>query len=275
MLQLAGVAIEATSVGGLSTCIQLPGLKCAFDIGRCPPSAVSREHVLITHGHIDHIGGICYHCATRGMTGLGPPTYLVGHENVGGVNALFNAYRRLDRSRMEHTLVPIGPGEEYVLPNGVMVRPFRSIHRVPCQGYSLWSQKRKLKPELAGLSGMQIRDLRLSGTEVTDTVEAPVVAFTGDSLIDVVDKEEVVRKARVLIMEVTFVDDAVTIEQCRSKGHIHLDEVAERADLFENEAILLTHFSARYRRDDILRALDAKLPPSLRERVTPLLDGHA
>jgi len=258
----------------METCIQLPGLKCAFDIGRCPPSAVSREHILITHGHVDHIGGICFHCATRGMTGLTPPTYLVGHENESAVNALFSAYRRLDRSRMAHTLVPIGPGEEYTLPNGLLVRPFRSLHRVPCQGYSLWSTKQKLKQEYRGRPGHEIRDLRLSGVEVTDTVEHPVVAFTGDTLVDVVEKEEVVRKARLLIMEVTFVDDAVTVEQCRSKGHVHLDEIAERADLFENEAILFTHFSARYKARDIVQAIERRLPGHLRERVTPLLNGH-
>ena len=47
------------------------------------------DHVLITHGHMDHIGGICYHAATRGLMGLTPPTYLVGHENVNALKALF------------------------------------------------------------------------------------------------------------------------------------------------------------------------------------------
>jgi ribonuclease Z len=70
------------------------------------------------------------------------------------------------------------------------------------------------------------------------------------------------------------VDDEVSVKSCRSKGHIHLYEVAERAELFKNDAILLTHFSARYHANDILRALDKHLPPDLRERVTPLLSGH-
>ena len=49
-----------------------------------------------------------------------------------------------------------------------------------------------------------------------------------------------------MILECTFLDDRVSVAECRAKGHVHLDEIVERADLFENEAILLTHFSARY-----------------------------
>ena len=56
-LSLSGQTIEAISVAGLETCIQLPGLDLCFDIGRCPPSAVNRRTVLFTHSHIDHMGG--------------------------------------------------------------------------------------------------------------------------------------------------------------------------------------------------------------------------
>ena len=54
---------------------------------------------------------------------------------------LFEVWRRLDRSDLVHELVPLGPGEELVLPNRLVARPFRVPHRVPCQGYALWSRK--------------------------------------------------------------------------------------------------------------------------------------
>jgi len=275
MHTLAGHVVRGLSIGGLETCIDLPGLKLAFDIGRAPDFAVARETILFTHAHMDHMGGVAWHCATRSLRRMAPPTYLVPRENVEGFEALFDAWRRLDRSDLEHVTVALGPGDEHALANQRIVRPFRSPHRVACQGYGIWSRKSKLKPEYAGLAAGEVRRRRLElAEELTETVETAEVAFTGDTLIEVVEREAVVRTARLLIIEVTFVDDRVSVEQCRSKGHVHLDEVVERADLFENEALLFTHFSERYSNREIVEALDRRLPARLRERVTPLLDGR-
>jgi ribonuclease Z len=175
---------------------------------------------------------------------------------------------------MPHALVPLGPGEEHVLPNQLVARPFRSPHSAPCQGYGIWSRREKLRPEFHGLPGPELARLRHAGERLSDTLEVPELAFPGDTLIEVVEREAVVREARVLLLECTFVDERVSVAECRAKGHVHLHEIAERAELFRNESILLTHFSARYHADDIVRALDQRLPPSLRARVTPLLGGH-
>ncbi|MCC7014008.1 MAG: hypothetical protein IT454_15735 [Planctomycetes bacterium] len=272
MLRLAGHAIGGLSVGGVETCIELPELKLAFDIGRCPDSAVLRSTVLFTHAHMDHMGGVAWHAATRELRGMPPPTYVVPRENEAAFRELFGVWRKLDCADTPHRLVPLGPGEEFVLPCKWLARPFRSPHRVPCQGYGLWSRRRKLKLEHMGKPARDLRDLgRELGDALYDIVEVPEIAFTGDTLIDVVEREEVVRKARLLVIEVTFVDERVSVEQCRSKGHVHLYEIAERAHLFENEALLFTHFSARYSAEQILAALDRTLPPRLRERVTALL----
>lgn len=274
MLQLAGVAVDPLSVGGVETCIQLPGFDVAFDIGRCPRSAVSRSTILFTHAHMDHMGGVATHAATRSLIGAKPPTYVIPRENVDAFAELFAAWRRLDKSDLSHEVVPLSPGESHRLPCRLLARAFRSPHRVPCIGYTLWEQKRKLKAELRGKPGREIAALRAKGVDVTDVVEAPLVAFTGDTMIEVVDREPSVRQAKLLIMEVTFLDDRVSREHARSTGHVHLDEVIERAELFENQALLFTHFSARYSADQIQEILDRRLPQHLRERVTPLLDGH-
>jgi len=271
MVRLAGIEVRGLSRGGLETCIDLPELKVCFDIGRCPSEAVARPTVLFTHAHMDHMGGIAYHAATRSLYRLGPATYVVPREDQEAVAALFDAWRRLDRSDLEHQLVALSPGEEWTLPNRLRVRPFRSYHSVPCQGYGLWSVRRKLRPELAGLTTDEIVALKRAGEDPTVAVETPEVVFTGDSLIEVVEREEAVRRARLLVLEVTFLDERVSVDECRAKGHIHLDEVVERTDLFENEALLLTHFSSRYAPAEVRELLDRRLPKRLRQRVTPLL----
>ena len=79
------------------------------------------------------------------------------------------------------------------------------------------------------------------------------------------------RTAKLLILEVTFLDDQVSVEKARSTGHVHLDEVCERADLFENEALLFSHISRRYRAREVREILARRLPASLADRVVPLL----
>jgi len=53
--ELEGYSIEGISIGGHETCVIIPELKAAFDIGRCPLRAVHQNFVFITHGHLDHI----------------------------------------------------------------------------------------------------------------------------------------------------------------------------------------------------------------------------
>ena len=45
--------------------------------------------------------------------------------------------------------------------------------------------------------------------------------------------------------------------------------------LLQNEAILLIHFSQRYSAEAIVEHLDKALPPSLRSKCTPLLQGYS
>ena len=274
MIELGDLVVGGISIGGVETCIDLPRQRLAFDLGRCPDAAVARPTVLFTHAHMDHMGAVAWHAATRALRGMAPPTYVVPHENASALGDLFAAWRELDRSDLEHTLVPLGPGEELALPNRMVARPFRSPHRAPCQGYGLWRRHQRLLPSLRGLSTEDVAERARSGEPVSEVVESPEFAFTGDTRVEVLEREEVVRRARVLALECTFVDDRVPVEQARAMGHVHLDELAERAELFENEHVLLTHFSARYTRDEVERALDVKLPPELRRRVTVFWCGR-
>ncbi|MCE9594617.1 MAG: hypothetical protein K8S98_10515 [Planctomycetes bacterium] len=272
-MRVLGIEIGGVSIGGTETFIDLPGWKLGFDLGRLSEAAVQRPTLLFTHAHVDHMGAVVSHAAMRHLRRAPAPTYVIPRENERAFRALFQAWRELDNSELEHRVVPLVPGEEFELPCKLIARPFRSPHRVTTQGYALWSKKRKLKREFAGLPQAELeRSVRERNAEMTELVETPEFAFSGDTLIELVENEEVVRKARILVLECTFLDDRVPVAECRSKGHTHLDEIVERAELFENEALVLSHFSARYKAREVLELLDRKLPPSLRARVTPFLE---
>ena len=271
MLQLKGMDLGGVSIAGIETCIELPSWKLCFDIGKSRASAVRLPRILFTHGHSDHMGAIVAHCATRSLQGMKPPDYYVPAENFEAVGELFDVWRRLDGSELACNLHPVAPGDRFELGPTRFAKVFRSIHRVPTLGYGLFSSKNRLRPEFKGASSEEIRQARQGGHEVTDVVEHCELAFCGDTTIQVLQREEIPRTARVLVLEMSFLDDRVSPAKAAAKGHVHLDDVIEHADLFENEVIVATHFSARYRHDEVRSILKRRLPASLKDRVIPLL----
>ncbi|KAL0731786.1 hypothetical protein Bca4012_027880 [Brassica carinata] len=274
LMEIEGYPIDGLSIGGHETCIMFPSLRLAFDIGRCPHRAISQDFLFISHSHMDHIGGLPMYVATRGLYKMKPPTIIVPTSIKECVESLFEVHRKLDSSELKHNLVGLDIGEEFVIRKDLKVKAFKTYHVIQSQGYVVYSTKHKLKHEYVGLPANEIKNLKASGVEITNSITTPEVAFTGDTTCDfVVDENNVdALKARVLVMESTFLDDSVSVEHARDYGHIHLSEIVKHAEKFENKAILLIHFSARYTVKEIEAAVSA-LPPPLEGRVHALTQG--
>ena len=106
---------------------------------------------------------------------------------------------------MDHTPRSLAPGQEHEMADRRhVIRPFPTarsallpaaltegiepaalqVHPVPSQGYTVLSRKQKLRPEWVGAAGPDIAAARRRGEVVTDAVEVPEVAFTGDTSMD-------------------------------------------------------------------------------------------
>jgi ribonuclease Z len=263
----AGLTIEGYSRAAVQSYWRVPELKIGFDLGAQPWDFMGTPTWLVTHTHLDHVAALPVYVARRRMMKMEPPTIYLPAEAIDDVRRLLLVMQRLDRGRMVCQLHGVTPGQEIELSREHVVTAFATTHTIPSLGYLVWERRNKLKEEYHGLPGDQIRDLRLSGHEVTREVRTPILAYTGDTSPGGLDNYPPVFEAKVLITEVSFIRPNHRREKIHKFGHMHLDDFVERAERFKNELIICAHFSTRYHAQEVRKVLDAKLPELLRSRV--------
>lgn len=266
-LEHNGLTIEGYSRAAVQSYWRVAELKIGFDLGGSPWDFTGTPTFFISHGHLDHMLAMPAFVARRRMMKMEPPTIYVPEDVVDDVWRMLRAWQRLDRGRMLVELVGVKPGDEIDLSRENVVTVFETKHTVASVGYIVWDRRKKLKPEYQGLSGEQIRDVRLSGTEVSREIRVPLVCYTGDTAPAGLDNHPAVYESQILITEMTFFRPEHRKEKIHKFGHTHLDDVLEREERFKNEVIILAHASTRYHERQVRRALEQRLPASLKDRV--------
>jgi ribonuclease Z len=267
MLHHKGLTIEGYSRAAVQTYWRVPELRLGFDLGGQPWSFMATPTWFVSHAHLDHIAALPVLVARRRMMKMEPPTIYLPADAISGVELLLRAVQRLDRGRLPAELIGLEPGAEVELSRELVVSAFATKHTLPSLGYLVWERRKKLKPEFQGLAGEQIRDLRLSGVEVSAEMRLPKIAYLGDTAPAGLDAFAASYKAEILILEMTFVAPNERPAVIHKFGHTHLDDLIARADLFENEVIIASHFSTRMHPDQIQRVIEKKLPDSMRGRL--------
>lgn len=266
-LQHRDLTIEGYSRAAVQSYWRIPELKLGFDLGGSPWDFMNLPTIFITHAHLDHMAALPVYVARRRMMKMEPPVIYLPEEVREDAERLLRVWQRLDRGRMVCQLIGVTPGQEIELSRDHVVTAFPTKHTVPSLGYIVWQRRKKLKPEFQKLTGDQIRDLRLSGIEVSAEVRTPLVAYTGDTAPPGLDACEDLYRAQVLISELTFFRPEHRKEKIHKFGHLHLDDLLDRAARFQNELIILMHFSTRYPESQIERAVIRRFPAELRDRL--------
>ncbi|HWM85862.1 MAG TPA: MBL fold metallo-hydrolase [Kofleriaceae bacterium] len=267
-VQTHGFTIRGVSLGGIYTSLHVPELDSVFDVGWPLRSAASARHLFLSHGHVDHAGGLSTFLGIRALFGNPRPLRVFVPAEIAQhlVDALA-ALSRMQRYDLPVDLVPMNPGEEVALRGDLSVRAFRTYHPVPSLGYVIVRRVAKLLPELSGRPRQEIAERKRNGEPITYPVDRLELAYATDTLAVVLDREPALLECRVLVLESTFLDERKSLADARAGCHIHLDELIERAHLFRNEAVVLMHFSQLYRPGEVREILDRRLPQSLRDRV--------
>jgi len=266
-LEFHGYTIEGYSRAAVQSYWRIPELKLMFDVGGSPWAFMGTQTLFITHAHLDHMAALPVYVARRRMMKMEPPTIYLPEEVVQPVERMLKSWQRLDRGRMLCELVGVKPGDEIELSREHMVTVFPTRHTVPSCGYIVWDRRKKLKAEYQGLSGDAIRDIRLAGNEVSEEVRVPIICYVGDSAPAGLDSDPAVYQAKILITELTFFRPEHRKEKIHKFGHLHLDDFLERSEEFQNELIILAHFSTRYHERQIQKAIEKRLPDKLNKRV--------
>jgi ribonuclease Z len=270
-IDAAGIAIEGVSIAGHESFYKVPGFHTLLEFGRAPDDTVGYSTVCLTHGHLDHAAGLAHHASRRTLQGLPPARVFAPEEAVPDLEAWLAISHRLENVDYGVHVTPAVPGATVALRNDLELKFLPGRHRVPTVGYLFSETRRKLKDEFLDLPGEKIAALRAGGVEVTRREDVPLLAYPGDCGPAIFDAAPELFRARVLLIECSFLmpEDR---DRARVYEHLHLDDFLERAGAFQNEAIVLTHFSQRYRPEEIREALRV-LPETLARRVTAFLPG--
>jgi ribonuclease Z len=261
------LTIEGYSRAAVQTYWRIPELKIGFDLGAHPWDFMGTQTWLLSHLHLDHMAAIPVYVARRRMMKMEPPTIYLPEHAVELVDHLLRVVSRLDRGRLPCELIAVKPGDEFELSREHVVTVSATKHTVPSVGFVVWERRRKLKSEYQKLTGEQIRDLRLSGTDVTEEKRLPLVAYTGDTSPQGLDSCPAMYEAKILIAEMTFVAPSHRKEKIHKHGHMHLDDWVERRDRFKNELIIAGHLSTRYHDKQVAYYVKKALPDMLGGRL--------
>ncbi len=272
-IKVADLEVIGYSVAGEETVVAIPQLDVCFDLGKAPDQIVPINHVLLTHGHMDHSAGIAYYLSHRQFCGQSPGTILAPENLIEPIKEIVDTWGRLDGQKITANLVGIKAGDEYQIKPNLFARAFPTKHTRGSVGYSVIERRKKLKPEYSKLSGEQIVELKRSGTEIEYRLDIPIVTYLGDTRYVDFWKLDYIVNSKILIAECTFFEAEHT-DRAQAGRHMHIDEFAGLVEKLNNEHIIITHLSQRTSVKDVREILEKKLSAKQCEKVILLMDNR-
>ena len=122
-----------------------------------------------------------------------------------------------------------------------------------------------------GLPQDELRDLKIRGTEITQTLKVPLIAYTGDTCIgDHLYRPEFIN-APIVITECTFFEQDHKKRAVVGK-HLHIEDLAELMTIWKAGHVVLVHTSRRTTMDKIRESIISTLGPDDAKRVHVLMD---
>jgi ribonuclease Z len=270
-VKIDDLEIIGYSVAGEETVVAVPQLDVCFDIGKAPDQIISINHVLLSHGHMDHAAGFAYYLSQRNFCGLPAGTILAPWDLLAPMREIIDSWGRLDGNKVPNNLVGVQPGDEYQIKPNLFARVFPTKHGQSSVGYSVIEKRKKIRPEYSKLSGPQIVELKKQGIQIDYPLEFPIVTYIGDTQYVDFSQLKYITESKILIAECTFYETDHT-GRAEAGKHMHINEFAQLLEKLQNEHIIIAHTTQRTPMREIREILKKTLSPEIYDRTMLLMD---
>ena len=144
-------------------------------------------------------------------------------------------------------------GDVIHIQNNYLLHVANLKHSLPCVGYVLKQQKKKLLPKFQ-LNPTMIKSARKNGEQVDQMMEESVLAYLCDTnaerLLELFSNGS---PAPTVIVECTFLgQDDSTVKLADSKFHVDWFRLEKLVRKFPEVRFILMHFSLRYKDEQII-----------------------
>jgi len=270
-IEIDELEIIGYSIAGEETVVAMPQLDVCFDIGKAPDQIIPINHILLTHGHMDHSAGFAYYLSHRNFCGLPAGTILVPENLLAPMRDIIEGWNRLDGNLLPANLVGVKPGDEFKIKPNLFARVFPTKHSRGSVGYSIIEKRKKLKTEFAGLSGPKIVELKKQGVEIDLPLEIPIVTYLGDTQYVDFSQLNYIAESKILIAECTFYIDEHA-DRAHAGRHMHIDEFVQLITRLNNQHVVVTHTTLRTPMREIRRILKDQIPADKYDKIILLMD---
>jgi ribonuclease Z len=217
------------------------------------------DTVAVTHPDRDHLTGLFQLLQLNARAGLPRIAY---PKDSGSFPAIEQFCQAFDPHVNAATWLPVAPGVDVPMSGGLALRVVPSSHidrpgQVKSVGYQVVRRVRMLKPEYHGRTQPEMATLsaELGPDSLTEIHEQIELSYSGDTGVG---SPEPWLGSRLLIHESTFLRHEDAGEREDRNQHSVLPDVVRMANDAQIRGLILSHFSSRYRPDEVLEAVRAE-----------------